>query len=694
MLAVFAPLADIEAAIRADKLDLVVANKNAPGQSVLSGSTGQIDRAESAFADRGIRAVRLPVAAAFHSPLVAEAAGPFRAALDDIAFPPGTVPVYANTSADEYPADPEATRDLLGHQLANPVAFADEVRAMAAAGVRTFLEVGPRSVLTALATATLTDAGVADATAIAVDGSAGRRPGVLDLGIALARLAARGHAVQLAEWEADGWCRPGPEPKPGMTVPVSGANVVSPRPVRPARPPAPISTTTQTSRPSAPVGTPVMSEPSAVPPLDPAALGPALKITQETLTALQRMQEQSAQLHRQFLETQEQAQRTLFALVHQQQGLLFPAGLPGAAPTVAPVPTAAVPVAAPVPAPPVPAAAPTVALPVTPRAAPTPAVVPTPVTSAPPIPTAVPVATPIAPPAAAAPTVAEPAGSVAAAVEGVLLEVVAEKTGYPVGMLDLGMALDADLGVDSIKRVEILSALQERLPDAPVVKPEHLGTLHTLRDVAAFLAAASPAPASPASAYRLAPAGSPDSKIDFDLPPIAPEPEDSLSYPDVPVDVGLAADPAGSAAGWSPPLRGCCWRWWRRRRDTRSGCSTSGWPWTPTSGSTRSSGSRSCPPSRSGCPTPRSSSPNTWAPSTPSAMSPPSSPPPAPRLHPPRLSTKTRRRRPSLPRPRSRHRTRPRKIRHRYQVRRMILSSVGSCSARKRRSSRASNRPA
>ena len=52
------------------------------------------------------------------------------------------------------------------------------------------------------------------------------------------------------------------------------------------------------------------------------------------------------------------------------------------------------------------------------------------------------------------------------------------------------MALDADLGIDSIKRVEILSALQERLPDAPAVKPEHLGTLHTLRDIAAFLGGA------------------------------------------------------------------------------------------------------------------------------------------------------------------------------------------------------------
>jgi NAD(P)-dependent dehydrogenase (short-subunit alcohol dehydrogenase family)/acyl carrier protein len=67
------------------------------------------------------------------------------------------------------------------------------------------------------------------------------------------------------------------------------------------------------------------------------------------------------------------------------------------------------------------------------------------------------------------------------------LAVVAEKTGYPAEMLDLAMALDADLGIDSIKRVEILSALQEKLPHAPQVKPEHLGTLHTLRDVAAFL---------------------------------------------------------------------------------------------------------------------------------------------------------------------------------------------------------------
>ncbi|MBN1956661.1 MAG: SDR family NAD(P)-dependent oxidoreductase, partial [Desulfuromonadales bacterium] len=72
-----------------------------------------------------------------------------------------------------------------------------------------------------------------------------------------------------------------------------------------------------------------------------------------------------------------------------------------------------------------------------------------------------------------------------------LLEVIAEKTGYPVEMLELDMALDSDLGIDSIKRVEILSALQERLPGAPAIKPEHLGTLQTVRQIVDFLASSS-----------------------------------------------------------------------------------------------------------------------------------------------------------------------------------------------------------
>ena len=49
------------------------------------------------------------------------------------------------------------------------------------------------------------------------------------------------------------------------------------------------------------------------------------------------------------------------------------------------------------------------------------------------------------------------------------------------------MQLDADLGIDSIKRVEILAALQDRLPEAPVIGPEHLGTIRTLGQIVEFL---------------------------------------------------------------------------------------------------------------------------------------------------------------------------------------------------------------
>jgi acyl transferase domain-containing protein/acyl carrier protein len=482
MLAVRAPLADVERVIADRTLDLVVANRNAPNQTVLSGSTKEIERAAEAFAAAGAACARLPVAAAFHSRFVADAAGPFRSALEGVKFEPAGVPVFANTTAAEYPDDPSAARGLLANQLALPVAFVDEVRAMADRGVRTFLEVGPGTVLTKLADAILADAGVTGCETIALDASGGNRPGVLDLGNALARLLARGNRVDAGAWEEGSRCRPAPSPagKPGLTVRLTGANYMSPREPRPpvsrngkqdretARPAPP----EPAARPPAPTNHPRPAPGVApMPDADPNALAQALLITQQSLAALQRMQEQTAALHKQFLESQESAQRTLHALVEQQQALLLSglgAGGPlPALPTLPPPPPAP---SAPAPAPPrVPAAPPT---------------------SAPA--SAVPAAA-VAPPPAVNGTAARDT------VADLLLSVVAEKTGYPVDSLDLKLSLDADLGVDSIKRVEILSALQEKLPGAPVVKPEHLGTLHTLNDVADFLAGSAPAPANGAS---------------------------------------------------------------------------------------------------------------------------------------------------------------------------------------------------
>ncbi|MCB9664734.1 MAG: SDR family oxidoreductase [Alphaproteobacteria bacterium] len=86
---------------------------------------------------------------------------------------------------------------------------------------------------------------------------------------------------------------------------------------------------------------------------------------------------------------------------------------------------------------------------------------------------------------------------------GQLLAVVADKTGYPAEMLSSEMDLEADLGVDSIKRVEILSALREAVPGLPDVDAGELSSLRTLGEIATALGAgpaASPAPVASAPA--------------------------------------------------------------------------------------------------------------------------------------------------------------------------------------------------
>ncbi|WP_415624028.1 phosphopantetheine-binding protein, partial [Mycobacterium intermedium] len=76
-----------------------------------------------------------------------------------------------------------------------------------------------------------------------------------------------------------------------------------------------------------------------------------------------------------------------------------------------------------------------------------------------------------------------------------MLQVVADKTGYPVEMLELSMALEADLGIDSIKRVEILSAVQQRVPSLPEVETSAMAELKTLQEIVDYLNTLLPAKA-------------------------------------------------------------------------------------------------------------------------------------------------------------------------------------------------------
>lgn len=88
---------------------------------------------------------------------------------------------------------------------------------------------------------------------------------------------------------------------------------------------------------------------------------------------------------------------------------------------------------------------------------------------------------------AVGPAVPRPRAAESATVPSVLLEVVAEKTGYPPHVLDPAMDLEADLGIDSVKRMEILAALRERLPAAHDLAPDAAAGLRTLSQLTGLL---------------------------------------------------------------------------------------------------------------------------------------------------------------------------------------------------------------
>ncbi len=446
MLAVRAPLAQIEDALKASGLEITYANKNTPDQTVLSGSAHAIARAAEILAERKIQATPLNVAAAFHSPLVAEAAGPFGETLAGVQFHAAQAPVFANTTAQIYPADANAARDLLANQLARPVEFVREIEAMYAAGVRTFVETGPGARLTAMIGQILNGK---PHTAISLDASSGKRDGMVDLARVLAALAAEGRACDLRAW--DGGHRPAAKSADQarrLIVPISGANHRSEQSKPKTRPPV-VHAEAMGAR-SDPRGVikPDAPEPFRVPQSPPASTAPIsaegplaelFRQTQSSLVALQQMQEQTARLHAQYLQGQETATRAFQQLVEQQERLF--AQMAGGAPLS--------PLAANFSPPP-----------------------------------AVPARIPDA--AAAADSVPDNGG---VDLSEILLQVVSEKTGYPREMLEPGMALDADLGIDSIKRVEILSALQERLPGLPALAAEELGGIQTLADIVRLLSA-------------------------------------------------------------------------------------------------------------------------------------------------------------------------------------------------------------
>lgn len=502
--------------------DVVVCNLNAPDQTVVGGGSAAVRTFVEAAKRASIGAKPLPVSAAFHTRYVAHASDAFRMAVSAVNVGQPECTVYANTAGAEYTGDTAHNQAVLIDQLSQPVSFAPRVRQMYDEGYRTFLEFGPRSVLSGLVRKILGPD--ADVTVLAADSGSGT-DGDRTLKQFVARLIALGlplnapnRHVARAEPEAE---------KKGLRIPLNGVNYVPEERRRAYQ-----DMLVNGYRVTAPTARNGDSQANGSRNVEVATVHGATTGNGSSPTAMVTVGAVAGEhlsLHREYLDNQLRVAERLSTVLanHCEHGEPADNVVSGiAAVTEHSVAIgqshrhasevlrafAFLDAGAPMPVDQHPAATEyqngsalsppgnghhqslrevgAVSQPAVP-AAPSrhsntsvmdtvgqagaeaaealiaeavPEDVPEPETS----------------------RAGEPAGTDAMSVESVtraLLQIVADKTGYPADMVDPTMDVEADLGIDSIKRVEILGALHERFPGGAMPSPEQLGELRTLLDI-------------------------------------------------------------------------------------------------------------------------------------------------------------------------------------------------------------------
>jgi len=525
MLAVAGDIATVQGLL--DKFGdgtVVVANDNHPRQAVLSGPTKSVDAIEKVLSNAGLSHQRLAVAAAFHSELVAPAAERFAHELDEAAVASPTFPVIANATATVYEQGVSEVRSRLAEQLAHPVRFRESVETMYELGCRVFIEVGSGTVLSGLVRKCMH--GRKHVT-VSLD-----RPGthgVVAWWTAMAELATLGLPMNLAVLHPNQTpfaAVPVPATGPTVTA-VGGANLGKPYPPPAGTVPPPRAAVgraiSQVPVVAEPVAAATAPEPAAATAPEPAAAAPSFD--DSPISSPDQFDVESFDVgdfsdpldpmndfvQSQILEAQRLTQQAIlesFAMTLRGLG----SATDGSAPMLASRPVtrmfASAPAAAPVyiertemVASPAPVsrnghhAAPAAAF----VAASAPVAAPAPVAATAPVaaPIAARVAAPapaVAAPAVAAPAVAAPAPMAAPApvavsaggsMADIVLGVIAERTGYPTEALAPDMELEADLGIDSIKRVEILAALSDKVPglDPSAADPAKIRKVKDLLDL-------------------------------------------------------------------------------------------------------------------------------------------------------------------------------------------------------------------
>ncbi len=128
-----------------------MANENSPAQTVISGDAKELEQLEKKLSADGIKTVKLKVSGAFHSPYMEEAGKQFKTYLEKQKINPCDGKVIANYNGKVYPQNnPKVVVDLLQKQLVNPVLFQSSIETAYAKGARVFVEVGNGKVLSNL----------------------------------------------------------------------------------------------------------------------------------------------------------------------------------------------------------------------------------------------------------------------------------------------------------------------------------------------------------------------------------------------------------------------------------------------------------------------------------------------------------------------------------------------------------------
>ena len=584
MLAVMGKVEKLEADV-AEFPDVVMANLNSKKQVVLAGPTDAILKAHDALKEKKYTVVKLPVSAAFHTPLVGHAQKPFAKAIREVKFNKPQIPVYSNATSKAYPSAAKTIQKQLESHILNSVRFREEIENIHQDGGRIFIEFGPKNVLTKLVENILADK---EYTAVALNENPKKDSDLL-LREALVKLCVVGLPLQ----KFDPYAMPAPLPptkKSAMSVSLNGANFVSdatkndfekalndgfqvsngtpsvsgpgsipatgttlPSPVISAAPT--VTNSLQTEKPAPQIETETDKQRPAnistmskqQPPSQQTFAPTQMETLERSLSGFYQHQNETLQVHRQYLDQQSEYSRTVYQLMQQQielasQGTQIPAevdqqmqmfhahqgetlrvheqylhqqseqtqsalsithqqlGNSGSAPETVQTSAPVVQISAP-------ATAPTPAV-VKPVPAPTPVqTVQVPVVPAPTVSTPDPVVSASAP-LVQAPTVSQGTASTFSAemITQVTLTVVSEKTGYPQEMLELSMDMESDLGIDSIKRVEILGSVQDQIPQLPEVPGDELAEMGTLGEIVEHLQSKLGTPSS--SALQTAPAQS------------------------------------------------------------------------------------------------------------------------------------------------------------------------------------------